>query len=169
MNKTISASLFQILWRLVKPLLPLPLQSGEGQYASPCQISWRLVKPLRRHDDLSFFNMAVVQLTGFVVRMFEPPSNGVWWSLSLFIIWLESIWYQYVGRGRRLSSEILAQSDVPPPDSSESWHVLPVITANMQSETGFPSSHQLKSYIASKSHLKLAARAVLSADAGLLV
>jgi len=46
-----------------------------------------------------------------------------------------------------------------------------LITANMQSKTGFPSSHQLKSYmyVASKSHLKLAARAVLSADAGLLV
>jgi len=39
----------------------------------------------------------------------------------------------------------------------------------MQSETGFPSSHQLKSYVASKSRRKLAARAVLSADAGLLV
>ena len=39
----------------------------------------------------------------------------------------------------------------------------------MQSETGFPSSHQLKSYVAPKSRLKLAARAVLSADAGLLV
>jgi len=39
----------------------------------------------------------------------------------------------------------------------------------MQSETGFPSSHQLKFYVASKSRLKLAARAVLSADAGLLV
>ena len=34
---------------------------------------------------------------------------------------------------------------------------------------GFPSSHQLKSYVASKSRLKLAARAVLSVDAGLLV
>jgi len=44
-----------------------------------------------------------------------------------------------------------------------------LITANMQSERGFPSSHQLKSYVASKSCLKLAARAVLSADAGLLV
>jgi len=32
----------------------------------------------------------------------------------------------------------------------------------MQSETGFPSSHQLKSCVASKSRLKLA-------DAGLLV
>ena len=42
-------------------------------------------------------------------------------------------------------------------------------TANMQSETGFPSSPQLKSYVTSKSRLKLAARAVLSADAGLLV
>jgi len=39
----------------------------------------------------------------------------------------------------------------------------------MQSETGFPSSHQLKSYVASMSRLKLAVRAVLSADAGLLV
>jgi len=39
----------------------------------------------------------------------------------------------------------------------------------MQSKTGFPSSHQLKSYGASKSRLKLAARAVLSANAGLLV
>jgi len=39
----------------------------------------------------------------------------------------------------------------------------------MQSETGFPSCHQLKSYVASKSRLKLAARAVLSADAGFLV
>jgi len=44
-----------------------------------------------------------------------------------------------------------------------------LITANMQSEMGFPSSHQLKSYVAYKSRLKLAARAVLSADAGLLV
>ena len=44
-----------------------------------------------------------------------------------------------------------------------------LITANMQSETGFPSSHQLKSYVAYMSRLKLAARAVLSADAGLLV
>ena len=44
-----------------------------------------------------------------------------------------------------------------------------LITANMQWETGFPSSHQLKSYVASKFRLKLAARAVLSADAGLLV
>jgi len=39
----------------------------------------------------------------------------------------------------------------------------------MQSETGFPSSHQVNSYVAYKSRLKLAARAVLSADAGLLV
>jgi len=39
----------------------------------------------------------------------------------------------------------------------------------MKSEMGFPSSHQLKSYVAYKCRLKLAARAVLSADAGLLV
>ena len=57
--------------------------------------------------------------------------------------------------------------------NTEPYTVLPdksiLNTANMQSETGFPSSHQLKSYVASKSRLKLAARAVLSADAGLVV
>jgi len=37
-----------------------------------------------------------------------------------------------------------------------------LITGNMQSETGFPSSHQLKSYIASKSRLKVAARCPVS-------
>jgi len=38
------------------------------------------------------------------------------------------------------------------------YHItLILITANMQSETGFPSSYQLKSYVASKSCLKLAA------------
>jgi len=43
------------------------------------------------------------------------------------------------------------------------------LPANMPSETGFPSSRQLKFYVASKSRLKLAARVVVSADAGLLV
>jgi len=32
----------------------------------------------------------------------------------------------------------------------------------MQSKTGFPSSHQLKSYVASKSRLKLAMRSRVS-------
>ena len=57
--------------------------------------------------------------------------------------------------------------------NTEPYTVLPensiLITANMQSETGFPSSHQLKSYVAYKCRLKLAACDVLSADAGLLV
>jgi len=49
------------------------------------------------------------------------------------------------------------------------WDNSILITANMQLETGFSSSHQLKSNVAYKSRLKLASRAVLSADAGLLV
>ena len=57
--------------------------------------------------------------------------------------------------------------------NTEPYTVLPensiLNAANMQSETGFPSSHQLKSYVAYKSRLKLAAHAVLSADGGLLV
>ena len=57
--------------------------------------------------------------------------------------------------------------------NTEPYTVLPdnsiLNTANMQSETVFPRSHQLKSYVTSTSRLKLAARAVLPADAGLLV
>jgi len=37
-----------------------------------------------------------------------------------------------------------------------------LIIANMQSKTGFLSSHQWKSYVASKSHLKLAVRCPVS-------
>jgi len=37
-----------------------------------------------------------------------------------------------------------------------------LITANLESKTGFPSSHQLRSYVASKSRLKLAARCPVS-------
>ena len=40
------------------------------------------------------------------------------------------------------------------------YHIL--ITGNMQSKMGFPSSHQLKSYIANKSCLKLSARCPVS-------
>ena len=40
------------------------------------------------------------------------------------------------------------------------YHIL--ITANMQLKTGFLSSHQLKSYVAPKSRLKLAARCPVS-------
>jgi len=37
-----------------------------------------------------------------------------------------------------------------------------LITANMQSKTGFPSSHQLKSYVSPKFRLKLAAHCPVS-------
>ena len=54
--------------------------------------------------------------------------------------------------------EILAPSDLPPPDSNESWHVLPCsastvrasgkssIMANRKSYTGFSTSHQPRFY-----------------------
>ena len=40
------------------------------------------------------------------------------------------------------------------------YHIL--ITGNMQSKTGFPSSHRLKSYVAPKSRLKFEARCPVS-------
>ena len=59
-----------------------------------------------------------------------------------------------------LPPEILAQTDLPPPDSSESWHVLPCsastvrasekssIMANRKSYTGFLTSRQPRFYAA---------------------
>jgi len=35
--------------------------------------------------------MAVVHHLGSVMRMFEPPTKGIWWSLSLCTICLESM------------------------------------------------------------------------------
>ena len=38
-----------------------------------------------------FFKMAAVRHLGFVMRVWGPPTKGIWWSLSLCKIWLESM------------------------------------------------------------------------------
>jgi len=65
-----------------------------------------------------------------------------------------------IPQGRPLPPEILVQTDLPPPDSSESWHVLPCsastirasekssIMTNRKSYTGFPTRHQPRFYAA---------------------
>ena len=62
--------------------------------------------------------------------------------------------------GTTPSPKVLAQTDLPPPDSSESWHVLPCsastvrasekssFMANRKSYTGFPTSHRPRFYAA---------------------
>jgi len=40
---------------------------------------------------LDFSKMAAVRHLGFVMYVFEPPTKGIWWSLSLCKIWLESM------------------------------------------------------------------------------
>ena len=40
-----------------------------------------------QHD---FSKMAAVRHLGFVMSVFGPPTKGIWWSLSLSKIWLES-------------------------------------------------------------------------------
>jgi len=64
-------------------------QGGEGQFASSCQILRRSVKPLMMI--YLFSNMAAVRHLGFVVQVIGPLTKGVWWSLSLCKIWLESM------------------------------------------------------------------------------
>jgi len=56
----------------------------ESRTVSPCQISWGSVKPLPRYGDFFHFSkMAAVRHLGFVMRLFGPLTNGIWWSLSL--------------------------------------------------------------------------------------
>ena len=38
-----------------------------------------------------FSKMAAVRHLGFVMRVWGPPTKGIWWSLSLCKIWLESM------------------------------------------------------------------------------
>jgi len=38
----------------------------------------------------TFFKMAAIRHLGFLMRVLEPPTKGIWWSLSLCKIWLES-------------------------------------------------------------------------------
>ena len=69
-------------------------------------------------------------------------------------------WYQYIGKGTTPHPEMLAPSDLPPPEGSEFSHFLPCsdstvrarekssIMANRKSYTGFPTSHQPTFYAA---------------------
>jgi len=38
-----------------------------------------------------FSNMAAFRLLGFVMRVFGPPTKDIWWSLTLYKVWLESM------------------------------------------------------------------------------
>jgi len=67
-----------------------------------------------------------------------------------------------IPEGRPLPPEILAPSDLPSPNSSKSWHVLPCsastvrasekssIMTNMKSFTSFPTSYRWSAYVTSK-------------------
>ena len=105
-----------------------------------------------------------IALNAVRLPKFEPV-NGISWSLRKIMV--KDL------RQRSGLAWFCACADSCVVFNTGPYAVLPdnsiLITANMQSETGFPNSHQLKSYVAFKSRLKLAERAVLSADAGLLV
>ena len=38
-----------------------------------------------------YFKMAAVRHLGFVMRVFGPPTNGIWWFLSLCKLWFKLI------------------------------------------------------------------------------
>ena len=64
----------------------------EGRTSSVCQISSKSVKLWPRYNDFcDFSKMAAVRHLGFVMRAWGPPTKGIWWSLSLLKIWLESM------------------------------------------------------------------------------
>jgi len=118
-----------------------------------------------------------------ILRASDLPSpvNGILWEMSELITqeridvgsscWPRKMTVKYLRQRSGLAwFRACAESCVV--FNTEPYTVLPhnsiLNTANMQSETGFPSSHQLMSYVASKSAWNWR-RAVLSADAGLLV
>ena len=109
-------------------------------------------------------NMAKIALNAVRLPKFEPV-NGISWSPRKMTV--KDLWQPSGLAWFCACAESCVVFNTGPCTVLPDNYIL--ITANMQSETGFPSSHQLKSYVASKSRLKLAARAVLSADAGLLV
>ena len=84
---------------------------------------------------------------------FEPV-NGISWSLRKIMV--KDL------RQRSRLALFCACAESCDVFNTGPYTVLPdnsiLITANMQSETGFPSSHHLKAYVASKSRLKLAAQ-----------
>jgi len=43
------------------------------------------------HSNFSIFMMAADRHLRFVWGVFEPTTNGIWWSLSLCKIWLLSM------------------------------------------------------------------------------
>jgi len=66
----------------------------EGRTVSPCQIWSKSAKPRPRYPVWRFFDF---QDGGrppswiCYVCVFGPPTKGIWWSLSLCKIWLESM------------------------------------------------------------------------------
>jgi len=63
----------------------------EGRTASPCQIWSKAVKPQPRYGDFSLFPRWRPSAILDLLCVFGPPTKGIWWSLSLCKIWLESI------------------------------------------------------------------------------
>ena len=102
----INDSASQIMWKLVNG------RNGQ-QYraASPRQILSKSVKLQSKYGDFFYFwrrrlppfwilkaifyfsKMAEVRHLGFVMRVFGPLTVGIWWSSSLWKIWLESMQY----------------------------------------------------------------------------
>jgi len=64
----------------------------KGPTASSCQISSESLETrLRYNNFFDFTKMAVVRHLVFVMRVWGPPTKGIWRSLSLCKIWLESM------------------------------------------------------------------------------
>jgi len=64
----------------------------ESPTASSCQISSKSLEPRLRYNNFSIFpRWRQVRHLGFVMRVWGPPTKGIWWSLSLCKIWLESM------------------------------------------------------------------------------
>jgi len=66
----------------------------KGRTAALCQISSKSLKRDRDMAIFRFFQDGGVRHLGFVMRVLGPPTEGIWWSLSLCQICLHSMqWF----------------------------------------------------------------------------
>jgi len=64
----------------------------EGRTSSLCQSSSKSLKPRPRYQSFfRFCKMAAVRHLGWVMHILGPSTMGIWWSLSMSKIWLESM------------------------------------------------------------------------------
>jgi len=133
-------------------------------------VYWQIFFTARRNADIAIAVLAaaIPSVCPSVTRRYcvkTTAHSTVQFALSDNKMCLVLYKPKNIPQGRPLHPEILAPSDLPSPDNSESSHVLPCSTStvrasekssnmtNRKSFTGFPTSYRWSVYVTSKSSI----------------